>query len=38
MIYELVFEIEIEIEKIAVVNGFIVDKITGEVIGQVFTY
>ena len=40
MIYELVFEIEIEkiVEKIIIQNGYIVNRETGEVVGQVFTY
>jgi len=38
MIVEYELNKLIEIENLVVVNGFVVDKTSGEVIGQVFTY
>jgi hypothetical protein len=43
MMYELVILSEklsekIEIENLVIANGFIVDKTSGEVVGQVFAY
>jgi hypothetical protein len=39
MIYELVILSEkIEIEKLAIAYGFVINKENGEVVGQVFTY
>jgi hypothetical protein len=43
MMYELVILSEklsekIEIEKIIVIDGYIINKETGEVVGQVFAY
>ena len=38
LMYEYELEKEIEIERLAVDEGFVVDRETGEVVGRVYTY